>query len=186
MQIGINQTHEDVPPIVDQSIEPCRQPAASQIPRRKTSPTPLVLHLVEDVFSIAPIPIELTEGFGRRIDRGDENRVLVEVRRFADFSKRQLRQSARAALRQRHRALQTPAQHDGAPLTAPAFQPNFALLGPEALTGVDPISLRKPGDHPFDVLGQTKLEQIRQNPSFGLAHDALVAEPAIAAQQRWP
>ena len=71
--------------------------------------------------------------------------------------------------------------------SAPALEPNRALLGLEALTGVHPFALaRQLLDHALDVLGQAQLEQISKPPRLGLAHDPLVAEAAVAAQQRRP
>ena len=52
MQVGISQTNKDVPPIVDERVEPRRQPTARQILRREAAPATLVLHLIEDAFDI--------------------------------------------------------------------------------------------------------------------------------------
>ena len=42
MQVGISQTNKDVPPIIDQRIEPRRQPTARQVVRDEPAPAPLV------------------------------------------------------------------------------------------------------------------------------------------------
>ena len=63
MQVGIGEANEDVPPVVEQRDEPRREPATGEIVRRRAAPAPLVLHLVEDVFPVASVAIELTERF---------------------------------------------------------------------------------------------------------------------------
>src|SRR5208282_4093154 len=137
--------------------------------------------------SVAPVAIELTERLCVFIERGDQNRIFVDFRRFADLNKRKLRRAVLVAQRKPQSALQAPAQHDHAPLPAPARQPNLALLRLEALAGAHPFP--RPGellDHAFDVGGQAQLEQEGKSARLGLAHDPLVAETAIATQQGWP
>ena len=52
---------------------------------------------------------------------------------------------------------------------------------------IDPLAvLKKTLDRASDVRGQPQLEQIRQRAELGLAHDLLVAESLVAAQQSWP
>src|SRR5208283_2289637 len=105
----------------------------------------------------------------------------------ADLDERKLRRATIVAVRKPHGVLQAPAQHDHAPLPAPARQPNLALLRLEALAGANPFA--RAGellDHAFDVGGQAQLEQEGKSARLGLAHDPLVAETAIATQQGWP
>ncbi len=82
--------------------------AAGEIMRGEAAPAPLVLHLVENVLSVAPVAIELTERLGVFIERGDQNRVFVDLRRFADFAERELRRAAVVARRKPHGVLQAP------------------------------------------------------------------------------
>jgi hypothetical protein len=82
------------PPVVKQPKQPGREPATGKIVRRVAAPTPLVLHLVENILSVAPVAIELTERLGVFIERGDQNRVFVDVRRLADLDERKLRRAA--------------------------------------------------------------------------------------------
>src|SRR5271157_1182120 len=144
MQVGIGEANEDVPPVVEQRDEPRREPATGEIVRRKAAPAPLVLHLVEDVFPVAAVAIELTERF----------------RRLADLDERKLRRAALVVVRKPHRACQAPPEHDCTPLPAPALEPNRAFLSPKALTGVDPLASGELFDHAPDVLGQAQLEKI--------------------------
>ena len=93
--------------------------------------------------SVAAIAIELAERRCLFIERSDENRVFVDLRRLADLGERQLRRAGLVVLREPHGALHTPPQHDRAPLPAPALQPNRALLRLKALTRVDPVALAR-------------------------------------------
>jgi hypothetical protein len=65
-----------------------------QIVRGEAAPAPLVLHFVEDVFSVAAIAIELTERLCLFIERSHENRVFVDLGRLADLGEGQLRKAA--------------------------------------------------------------------------------------------
>ena len=94
VEAGIGETDEDVPPVVKQPKQPGREPATGKIVRRVAAPTPLVLHLVENILSLASVAIELTERLGVFIERGDQNRVFVDVRRLADLDERKLRRAA--------------------------------------------------------------------------------------------
>jgi hypothetical protein len=108
--------------------------------------------------SVAAIAIELTERLCLLIERSDENRVFVDLRRLADLSEGELRRAVSIVLREPHSALHTPPQHDRASLFAPALEPNRTLLRLKTLTGVPPLALaRQLLDHAFDVLGQTQL-----------------------------
>lgn len=61
MLVRLGEPHEQRLPIVDQRHHPCHEPAARKILRRRAAPTPLILQLVEVVFGIGPIAIELDE-----------------------------------------------------------------------------------------------------------------------------
>src|SRR5271165_3197617 len=63
MEAGIGEPDEDVPPVVNERKQPRRESATGKIVRRIAAPAPLVLHLVENVLSVAPVAIELTERF---------------------------------------------------------------------------------------------------------------------------
>src|SRR5208283_5011598 len=99
MQVGIGEANEDVPPVVEQRDEPRGEPATGEIVRREAAPAPLVLHLVEDVLPVATVAIELTERFRRLVERGDQIRVFVCLRRRADLDERKLRGAAFVVLR---------------------------------------------------------------------------------------
>src|SRR3954469_19681263 len=58
----IGQTHEQAPPIVDQSNDASEQPAALQVLCREPAPAPLVFQFVEPVLAVRPIAIQLTQG----------------------------------------------------------------------------------------------------------------------------
>ena len=125
----------------------------------------MVLHLVEDVFPVAPIAIELAEHLCGFVERGDQNRVFIDFRRFADLGERKLRLAVVVAQRKPHGVLQAPPEHDHPPLPAPTGQANRALLRLEALAGVDPFASRgELLDHALDVGGQAQLEEKRKFP----------------------
>src|SRR5271165_6802235 len=63
VEAGIGEPDEDVPPVVNERKQPGREPATGEIVRRVAAPTPLVLHLVENILAVAPVAIELTERF---------------------------------------------------------------------------------------------------------------------------
>src|ERR1700758_5111217 len=109
MQVGIGEANEDVPPVVKERKQPGRKPATGQIVRRVAAPAPLVLHLIENVLSVASVAIELTEGFRRLIERGDQNRVFVDVSRLADLGERKLQRGVIVAYTKPHGVFQTPA-----------------------------------------------------------------------------
>src|SRR3954452_16186802 len=50
----ISQTHEQAPPIVDQSNAASEQPAALQVLCREPAPAPLVFQFVEPVLAVPP------------------------------------------------------------------------------------------------------------------------------------
>src|SRR5271157_3796903 len=162
MQVGIGEANEDVPPVVEQRDEPRREPATGEIVRRKAAPAPLVLHLVEDVFPVAAVAIELTERFRRLVERGDQNRVFVDLRRLADLSERKLRRAAIVVVRKTHRACQAPPEHDCTPLPASDLEPNRAFLSPKGLTGVAPRAAAELYDQAPNVLSQAYCEKIEK------------------------
>jgi len=61
VETGIGEADKDVPPVVKQRTEPRREPATRKIVRRMAASALLVLHLVENIFSVAPVAIELTK-----------------------------------------------------------------------------------------------------------------------------
>ncbi len=79
---------------VKQRDEPRREPATRQVVRGEPAPSPLVLHLVENILSVAPVAIELAERLCFFVERSDQNRVFVDFRRFADLDERKLRRAA--------------------------------------------------------------------------------------------
>ena len=91
MQVRIGETNENVPPVVDEREHARRQPAAREIVSREAAPSPLVLHFIEDVFPIATIAIELSEGLCGFIERSDEDRIFVDLGRLADLGEGKLR-----------------------------------------------------------------------------------------------
>src|SRR5271166_4542949 len=173
--------------IVEQRQQPRRQTAAREVVRGEAAPAPLVLHFVENILSVAPIAIQLTERLRIFVQRGDQNRVFVDFRRRADLGEGKLRRAGVADLRKPQSALHTPAQHDHEPAPAPARQAHRALLRLEAFTGANPFARASELlDHALDVGGQAQLEQEGKSARLGIAHDPLVAETAIAAQQGQP
>jgi hypothetical protein len=58
-RLGIDQTNEQAPPVVDQRHRSCGQLAAMQIMGGEPAPAPLVLQLVEGVLGICSVTIEL-------------------------------------------------------------------------------------------------------------------------------
>src|SRR5208283_2252413 len=112
VKAGIGETDEDVPPVVKQRKQSGGEPATGEIVRCIAAPAPLVLHLVENVLSVAPVAIELTECFHIFIERSDQNRVFVDFRRFfrrfADLGERQLRRTAIVVHAKPHGVLQAP------------------------------------------------------------------------------
>src|SRR3954451_14985659 len=89
----ISQTHEQAPPIVDQSNAASEQPAALQVLCREPAPAPLVLQFVEPVLAVRPIAIQLTQGQNFAVQRGDQRGVFPNLA----FAKQPRRSSAAAA-----------------------------------------------------------------------------------------
>src|SRR5262245_51687588 len=73
---GISQAHEQVPPIEDQRDVTRHQTAALEVARREASPAPLVLQLIEGIFAISAIAIELAESKNLAVERGHQNDVF--------------------------------------------------------------------------------------------------------------
>ena len=65
MLVGIGQTDEQIPPIGGEGDGAGHKLAAFDIMRGEAAPAPLVLHLVEQVFSVAPVAIELADQYSR-------------------------------------------------------------------------------------------------------------------------
>ena len=62
VMLGVCQTREQAPPVVDQRHRAGEQPATMQILCREAAPAPLVLQFVEDVLAIGPVAIQLAQG----------------------------------------------------------------------------------------------------------------------------
>src|SRR5215472_12731769 len=57
MQVRIDETNEDVPPVVKEGEHARRQSTAGEIVRGEAAPAPLILHFVENIFSVSPIAV---------------------------------------------------------------------------------------------------------------------------------
>jgi len=68
----------------------------------------------------------------------------------------------------------------------PSSRTSPRALRPGGLTRADPIAPGERLDHAPDVPGQTQLEEIGKPARLRLAHDAFIAEAAVAAQNRRP
>src|SRR3954468_9317021 len=81
----ISQTHEQAPPIVDQSNAASEQPAALQVLCREPAPAPLVFQFVEPVLAVRPIAIQLTQGQNFAVQRGDQRGVFPDLAFASDI-----------------------------------------------------------------------------------------------------
>ena len=158
--IGVRQTHEQAPPVVDQANQAGHVLAALQILRREAAPAPLVLQLVEAVLRVRTVPIELRHRQHLQIERGRQNRELPDARARLRVCPEQIALAV-IAPRQRHRPGKPPAQHNHATRTAPALQAKRGLDPRPALARVLPLVARHQAlSKAAGSLRQTQLEQI--------------------------
>ena len=64
--VGLCETREDVPPVIDQRYQPGDDAATAQVAGHEAGPAPLVLDLVEHVLAVPAVPIRLSQGEGRQ------------------------------------------------------------------------------------------------------------------------
>lgn len=90
MPVGLGQSRENVPPVVNKRDEPRAEAAPRQIVRGEPAPAPLVLQLVENILVVAAIPVQLAETFDRRLQRRRQNLVFVKLAARGDVGETQL------------------------------------------------------------------------------------------------
>src|SRR3954452_5983969 len=76
--VRVRQTYEQRPPVANQCDEARHQPAPLQVLGREAAPAPLVLQLVEVVFCIAAITVELPERADFGVYRGHQSGELPD------------------------------------------------------------------------------------------------------------
>jgi hypothetical protein len=92
--LGIGQTGEQAPPVVDQCHCAGEQPITRQVLGREPAPAPLVLQLIEHVFRVGPIAVQLPERQDLVVQRGDQSGVFPKFFVRTDFSKAQAKAPA--------------------------------------------------------------------------------------------
>src|SRR3954467_5378615 len=183
----ISQTHEQAPPIVDQSNAASEQPAALQVLCREPAPAPLVFQFVEPVLAVRPIAIQLTQGQNFAVQRGDQRGVFPDLAFASDLGEAQLRQRRMRAVNHRQRTIQLATQQDHPALPAPTHQPQARLPALPALAGVGRIALQhRLLQRAIHIPRGTQAEQIGHSFPLGARHHRLVAPLRVTAQQGRP
>jgi len=59
MPVGLGETRKNVPPVIEQRDKTCSQAATREVVRGEAAPAPLVFQLVENIFRIAAISVQL-------------------------------------------------------------------------------------------------------------------------------
>ena len=185
--IGIGQPPEQRPPVVDERDQAGDDPAALQVVGGEAGPAPVVLQLVEGIFAVAAIPVELSQRADLEVEGGDEHAELPHRRAVLGIGPEQLTLAAVGGDRHGHRLLQPAAQEDHPPLPAPPLQAQLRLPAPPALAGILPVAgahrLLQETAHPAR---QAQLEQVVHPLLLAAAHVALAAPVLVAAHQRRP
>jgi len=183
---GTRQTGEQAPPVVDQRHRPGRELAAMQTVGGKSAPAPLVFQLIEGIFGIGAVAVELSEGEDFGVEVGDQHRVLVPRKALArlavglDEAEPLL---AIALQGDEHLVLQGPTQDNDPPSHLPAGQSQFAVLTFPPLVGIHPAGFPEEVlDVAFDVLRELELEELRLLPLLQRHHEDIGAEATIAAE----
>jgi hypothetical protein len=204
----VDRPAEDVPQVGHQRDQRGHDAAAFQRLRREAAPSPLVLHLVEDVLAVSPVAIEL----------GERKDLVVEVRHqdvpvvFApvagrqDFDVRELElqlpfPGLPPGLARRRRGLAAPApspgirvpvldappHEDGPPCVLPAVKPEAGLAAFPSLPRVNPFDARREAlpPRPDDRRRTPDLEQVLDAAALAGLHDAVHAEADVAPDEPW-
>ena len=78
MLVGVNQTHKQAPPDVNQGGDPRHEAAAFEVMGGKTTPASLIFQFVDVVFGIGAITIQLGDAERFQFQCGDQNAVFTD------------------------------------------------------------------------------------------------------------
>jgi hypothetical protein len=87
MMVGVGEANEQIPPIEHQRDAARHQAAALEVARREAAPSPLVLQLVEIIFAIGAIALELANSENLAAQRRDQNGVFPNLPAIVDLGK---------------------------------------------------------------------------------------------------
>jgi hypothetical protein len=90
MPVWLGKTRKDVPPVIEQRDEACRQMATREIVCGEAAPAPLVFQFVENIFRVAAISIHLAEDREIFFEGSHQDAVFVNIGVGADFDEGQL------------------------------------------------------------------------------------------------
>ena len=180
--VGLGKPHEQRPPVVDKRHEPCHQSAARQVLRGEAAPAPLILQLVEGVFGISPIAIELSKGEDLVRSRGDQHGILGTVGRHVALNEGEplligILSSAQPLARE------GPAQHHPASGAAPPRQHQRAVDAFPAGARLFPRGgAEERLDEGLDRVRETQLGEIGLVTSLSFPQDRLIAKGHVPSQ----
>ncbi len=61
MPVGLGESRKNVPPVIEQRDKACSQAATREVVRGEAAPALLVFQLVENIFRIAAISVQLAK-----------------------------------------------------------------------------------------------------------------------------
>ena len=64
---GTRQAGEYIPPVIDQGNQPGHDAAAIEVVGHETGPSPWVFDLIQDVFAVRPVPVQLAQRLERQV-----------------------------------------------------------------------------------------------------------------------
>ncbi len=86
MFIRFGEAHKQVPPVVDERDEASHELAAGETAGGKASPAPLVLQLIEGIFAIGAIAVELGGRQNLLVEGSNEHAVFIGKRARPDLN----------------------------------------------------------------------------------------------------
>lgn len=201
VRVGVRQPREDVPPVGDDGDEPRHRPAALESSCREAGSAPLALELVEVVFAVAAVPVELRERgrVHRRVVRHEDVSVpfapvpvLRELEHLLTRSPLRLRASGEGKalpvgghgrMPPGHR----PTDEDESSREPPCAQPHVMLVGfPSAAAVLPSAVVRQEREQLLRQACASDLEEASETARLGLGHDAVAPVADIPAQEEGP
>ena len=181
----MGQPHVPTPPVVDQRHGPRAERAALDVVRAVAAPAPLVVDLVEAIFAVGSVAVQLADVLQLVVRVAHQHRVLPALDRLVLVDEVQLGLHLILALAptplglDHQVGLAHAAHHDDTPALSPAGEPQLVFACIPALTDIAPIAARPlPLHQSFDTRALAQLEQVGLANGFARVAQRAARPPA--------